>query len=201
MYLDMILWYRPPSSRVCAKPNQYFLKSSAHSLPGGFYPRGLMSRGQVSGGFCPGGLCPGGLCPRISNVMYLDMMLWYRPPSSSKSIFLEKFGPLLAIMGTDAADRPMICGDFILPGISSSKINLLNLTCFTQHIDASTRHDSHHTRSSLLDLIINPSTSKFVPTTSVVCSHEIADHDLALANLTIKRYRPPPPRDHINITT
>ena len=85
----------------------------------------------------------------------------YRPPSSSKSIFLEEFCSLLATLGTDAADRLMICGDFNLPGISPNKIDddladLLNSTCFTQHIDASIRHDSHHTRSSLLDLINTP---------------------------------------------
>ena len=92
----------------------------------------------------------------------------------------------------------MICGDFNLPGMSPDKIDddladLLNSTCFTQHVNASTRHDSHYTKSSLLDLIITPSTSKFVSTTSVVSSHEISDHDIALANLTTKRFNPPPP--------
>ena len=120
----------------------------------------------------------------------------YRPPSSSKSIFLEEFGSLLATLGTDAADRLMICGDFNLPGMSPDKIDddladLLNSTCFTQHINASTRHDSHYTKSSLLDLIITPSISKFVSTTSVVSSHKISDHDIALANLTTKRFNPP----------
>ena len=127
----------------------------------------------------------------------------YRPPSSSKSVFLEEFGSLLATLGTDAADRLMICGDFNLPGMSPDKIDddladLINSTCFTQHVNASTRHDSHYTKSSLLDLIITPSTSKFVSTTSVVGSHEISDHDIALANLTTKRFKPP--RDH-NINT
>ena len=126
----------------------------------------------------------------------------YRPPLSSKSIFLEEFASLLATLGTDAADRLMICSDFNIPDISPNKIDddlahLLNSTCFTQHVNASTRHDSHHTKSSLLDLIITPSTSKFVSTTSVVSSHEISDHDIALANLTTKRFKPP--RDHINI--
>ena len=122
----------------------------------------------------------------------------YPPPSSSKSVFLEEFSSLLATLGTDAADRLMICGDFNLPGMSPDKIDddladLLNSTGFTQHVNASTRHDSHYTKSSLLDLIITPSTSKFVSTTSVVSSHEISDHDIALANLTTKRFNPPPP--------
>ena len=127
----------------------------------------------------------------------------YRPPSSSKSIFLEEFGSLLATLGADAADRLMICGDFNLLGMSPDKIDddltdLLNSTGFTQHINASTRHDSHYTKSSLLDLIITPSTSNFFSTTSVVSSHEISDHDIALAHLTTKRFNPPPPQDHIN---
>ena len=120
----------------------------------------------------------------------------YRPPSSSKSIFLEEFGSLLATLGTDAANRLMISGDFNLPGTSSNETDddladLLNSTGFTQHIRSPTRHDSNHTKSSLLDLIITPSTSTFISTTSVVSSHEISDHDLALANLTTKRYKSP----------
>ena len=47
----------------------------------------------------------------------------YRPPSSTKSIFLEEFGSLLTTLGTDAADRLMICGDFNLPGISPNKMD------------------------------------------------------------------------------
>ena len=141
---------------------------------------------------------------KISALDWFWLANIYRPPSSSKSIFLEEFGSLLVTLGTDAADRLMICGDFNLPGISPNKIDddladLLNSTSFTQHIDAPTRHDSNHTRSSLLDLIITSSTSKFVSSTSVVSSHEISDHDLALANLTTKCYKPP--RDHINIAT
>ena len=74
----------------------------------------------------------------------------YRPPSSSISIFLEEFGSILATLGTDvghAADRLMICGDFNLPGMSPDKMDddladLLNSTCFTQHVNASTRPDS-----------------------------------------------------------
>ena len=120
----------------------------------------------------------------------------YRPPSSSKSTFLDEFGPLLTTLGTEAPDRLMICGDINLPGNSPNEIDddladLLNSTCFTQHIDVSTRHDSHHTRSSLLDLIITPSSSKFVSATSIVSSHEISDHDLALAKLTTKRCKLP----------
>ena len=47
----------------------------------------------------------------------------YRPPSSSKSIFLEEFGSLLANLGTGAADRLMISGDFNLPGTSPNEID------------------------------------------------------------------------------
>ena len=49
----------------------------------------------------------------------------YRPPSSSKSVFLDEFGLLLTNLGTDAVDRLMICGDFNLPGTSASP----ELTC------------------------------------------------------------------------
>ena len=57
----------------------------------------------------------------------------YHPSSSSKSIFLEEFSSLLATLGTDGANRLMICGDFNLPGSSPNKIDddlvdLLNST-------------------------------------------------------------------------
>ena len=120
----------------------------------------------------------------------------YRPPSSSKSLFFEEFGLLLTNLGTDAVDRLMICGDFNLPGTSPDMIDnglakLLHSTSFTQFVKSPTRHDSHHGRSSLLDLIITPSSSKLVTMTSVVSSHEISDHDLTLTNLNTKRYKSP----------
>ena len=62
---------------------------------------------------------------------------------------------------------------------------------FTQFVNSPTRHDSHHLTSSLLDLIITPSPSNLVSATSVVSSHEISDHDLALANLNTKRLKSP----------
>ena len=120
----------------------------------------------------------------------------YRPPSSSKSVFLDEFGLLLTNLGTDAVDRLMICGDFNLPGTSPDMIDnglaeLLHSTSFSQFVKSPTRHDSHHDRSSLLDLIITPSSSKLVTVTSVVSSHEISDHDLTLTNLNTKRYKSP----------
>ena len=120
----------------------------------------------------------------------------YRPPASSKSVFFEEFGLLLTNLGTDAVDRLMICGDINLPGTSPDAIDdglaeLLHSTSFSQFVESPTRHDSHHNRSSLLDLIITPSSSKLVTVTSVVSSYEISDHDLTLANLNTKRYKSP----------
>ena len=51
-------------------------------------------------------------------------------------------------------------------------------------------------RSSLLDLIITPSSSKLVTVTSVVSSHEISYHDLTLTNLNTKRYKCPQRTHH-----
>ena len=120
----------------------------------------------------------------------------YRPPSSSKSLFFEEFGSLLTNLGTEVVDRLIICGDFNLPGTSPDTIDnglaeLLDSTSFTQFVKSPTRHDAHHDRSSLLDLIITPSSSKLVTTTSVVSSHEISDHDLTCTNLNTKRYKSP----------
>ena len=118
----------------------------------------------------------------------------YRPPSSSKSVFFDEFGLLLTNLGSDAVDRLMICGDFNLPGTSPDTIDnglaeLFHSTSFSQFVKSSTRHDSHHNRSSLLDHIITPSLSKLVTVTSVVSSHEISDHDLTLTNLKTRRYK------------
>ena len=93
-------------------------------------------------------------------------------------------------------DRLIICGDFNLPGTSPDTINnglaeLLHSTSFTQFVKSPTRYDAHHDRSSLLDLIITPTSSKLVTTTSVVSSHEISDHDLTCTNLNTKRYKSP----------
>ena len=86
----------------------------------------------------------------INGLQSRDIVLTnvYCPPSSSKSIFLEEFGSLLATLGTDAADRLMISGDFNLPGTSPNEIDddladLLNSTGFTQHISSPTRFEPH----------------------------------------------------------
>ena len=119
----------------------------------------------------------------------------FRPPSSSESLLFE-FGLLLTNLGKEVVDRLIICGDFNLPGTSPHTIDnglaeLLNSTSFTQFVKSPTRHDTHHDRFSLLDLIITPSSSKLVTTTSVVSSHEISDHDLTCTNLNTKRYKSP----------
>ena len=106
----------------------------------------------------------------------------------NKSTFFEEFGSLLATLGIDMVDRLITCGDLNLPGTSPDKIDdhlaeLLNSTSFTQLVNSPTRHDSQHIRSSLLDLIITPSPSKLISTTSVVSLHEISDHDLAIADI------------------
>ena len=93
---------------------------------------------------------------------------------------------------------------FHLLGTSPDKIDddladMLNSTRFTQLINSPTRHDSHHFRVSLLDLINTPSSSKLVSTTSFVGSHKISDHDLALTHLTKKHYKSP--RELINSVT
>ena len=93
--------------------------------------------------------------------------------------------------------RLMICGDFNLPSTSPDTVDnglaeLLHSTSFSQFVKSPTRHDSHHDRSSLLDFIITPSSSKLVTVTSVVSSHEISEHDLTLTNLSTKSYKSPP---------
>ena len=113
------------------------------------------------------------------------------------SVFLMSFGLLFTNLGTDAVDRLMICGDFNLPGTSPDTIDnglaeLLHSASVSQFVKSPTRHDSHHDRSSLLDLIITPSSSKLVTVTSVISSHEISDHDLNnKPTSTQKRYKSP----------
>ena len=120
----------------------------------------------------------------------------YRPPSSSKSLFFEEFGTLLTTLGIDVVNRLLICGDFNLPGITPDThddelLRLLHSTSFTQLVNSPTRYDTHHDKFSLLDLIIAPSSSKLVSSTSVVTSHEISDHCLVLAKLNTVRPKPP----------
>ena len=88
-----------------------------------------------------------------------------------------------------------------LPGTSPDTIDnglaeLLHSTSFTQFVKSPTRHDAHHDQSSLLDLIITPSSSKLVTTTSFVSSHEISDHDLTCTTLNTKRYKSPQRTNH-----
>ena len=70
-------------------------------------------------------------------------------------------------------------------------LRLLHSTSFTQLVNSPTRYDTHHDKFSLLDLIIAPSSSKLVSSTSVETSHEISDHCLVLAKLNTVRPKPP----------
>ena len=134
----------------------------------------------------------------FSFFVYRDIVLVniYRPPSSSKSLFFEEFGTLLTTLGMDVVNRLLICGDFNLPGITPDThddelLRLLHSTSFTQLVNSPTRYDTHHDKFSLLDLIIAPSSSKLVSSTSVETSHEISDHCLVLAKLNTVRPKPP----------
>ena len=120
----------------------------------------------------------------------------YRPPSSSKSVFFDEFSTLLTTLGIDVGNRLVICGDFNLPGTTPDThddelAELLHSTSFAQLVNSPTRQDSHHDKFSLLDLIITPSPSKLVSSTSVEASHEVSDHCLVLAKLNTIRPKPP----------
>ena len=85
----------------------------------------------------------------------------------------QEIGLLLTILGTDAVDRLIVCGDLNLPGtfpdtIDNRLAELLHSTSFTQFVKSPTRHDSNHDRSSLLDLVITPSSSTFTSHITII---------------------------------
>jgi len=77
----------------------------------------------------------------------------YRPPSSSKSMFLDEFAELLTTIGSGIGERRIICGDFNMPGADEATIDdqlatLLDVHGYEQHVTGPTRGNN------LLDLVI-----------------------------------------------
>ena len=123
----------------------------------------------------------------------------YRPPSSSKSIFLEEFGSLLATLGTNAADRLMISGDFNLPGTSPNTIDddladLLNSTGSTQLDTIQTTQDPLYSTSSSL----HPPQNLFL---QLLLSVPMKFLTTIWHSLTSQLNATNPPREYINIET
>jgi len=75
----------------------------------------------------------------------------YRPPSSSKSTFLDEFAELLTSIGHCHNERLLVCGDVNMPGEDENSVDdrltaLLDEHGYHQHIVVPTRCDLHTKR-------------------------------------------------------
>ena len=120
----------------------------------------------------------------------------YRPPSSSKSTFLDEFADLLTSIGLCHNERLLICGDLNMPGEDANTVDvrliaLLDEQGYKQHISVPTRRDPRTHRENILDVLITPqSTDKSIVSNINVCnSHGMSDHALITCNLNVKRHK------------
>jgi Reverse transcriptase (RNA-dependent DNA polymerase)/Endonuclease-reverse transcriptase len=120
----------------------------------------------------------------------------YRPPSSSKSTFLDEFADLLVSIGLSHNERLLVCGDFNMPGEDANTIDdrlsaLLDEHGYQQHINVPTRRDPCTQRENILDVLItSQSPVQSVVSNIEVCkSHGMSDHDLITCNLNVKRLK------------
>jgi hypothetical protein len=121
----------------------------------------------------------------------------YRPPSTSKSTFVDEFADLLSDIATGVNDRLVICGDFNMPGGDATKVDdrltsLLDTQGYQQHVNVPTRRSGRS--DNLLDLLISPlSTSplQLLSNVEVRSSYHLSDHELVTCNISVWRHKPP----------
>lgn len=124
------------------------------------------------------------------NQTQLHLIVIYRPPSGSKSMFLEPLGATLQEATTNG-DNVVICGDFNVPyNRSDSKEveaikDIINHHGFHQNV-----HMPTHTHGNILDWIITPNQSHILaskPRTTFLLS----DHYVVECEINFHKPRPP----------
>jgi len=115
----------------------------------------------------------------------------YRPPDSSKAIFIDEFTDLLTTVGQGCSERLIVCGDFNMPGDDPASIDerlstLIEVHGYKQHVTQPTR--GHN----LLDLLITPAPAPapLVNNVAVLSSHGMSDHHLVACDLSVLRHKP-----------
>ena len=123
----------------------------------------------------------------------------YRPPSASKSLFLDEFSELLTSISLGLDERLVVCGDFNLPGISATCVDselqsLLDTHGCRQHVTSPNRYDVSRRIASLLDLVITcqqPAMQSLVSNVDVISSHGLSDHRVVICDLSVRRVKAP----------
>ena len=119
----------------------------------------------------------------LENQSPVLMISIYRPPKSSKALFLTEISELLSICSTDY-ERTLICGDANLhvdnvsDAVAMSFLQLLHSLDFNQHIEGPT-HKHGHT----LDLVI--SKGLYITFDRAIVKPELSDHDLLCFNMAV----------------
>ena len=111
----------------------------------------------------------------------------YRPPSQSKSVFIDELLDVIStVTATSGKDKLLLCGDLNLPGVpGSSQIDhdlqeSLDSMGLKQHVVLPTRGDN------VLDIL---ATSDSLPLSKLEISDadSISDHRMILASISIQR--------------
>ena len=119
----------------------------------------------------------------LENQSSVLMISIYRPPKSSKALFLTEISELLSICSTDY-ERTLICGDANLhvdnvsDAVAMSFLQLLHSLDFTQHIEGPT-HKHGHT----LDLVISKGLN--ITFDRAIVKPELSDHYLLCFNMAV----------------
>jgi hypothetical protein len=120
----------------------------------------------------------------------------YRPPSTSKSTFIDEFADLLATVATGINERLVICGDFNMPGVNATSVDdrltsLLDIHGYQQHVTVPTRRSGRS--DNLLDLLISPLSTfqqELLINVEIRSSHNLSDHELVVCDLSVWRHKP-----------
>ena len=105
----------------------------------------------------------------------------YRPPSSSRAVFLDYLAELIAVISADTNAGLLLCGDVNCAGTNADNIDddlqsVFDSFGLTQHVNTSTRGDN------LLDIIVTEDPLA-VSGLSVDDAGLVRDHRLVIAKL------------------
>jgi len=120
----------------------------------------------------------------------------YRPPDTSKSLFVDELSELLFELAAISTDRLLLCGDINTPGPDSVSVDravaeLLDEHGLVQHVRSPTRLNPDH----LLDVLASES-SLSVSDVRVKSAQGVSDHQLVVARVAVTAAAAKSPTEH-----